>query len=202
MNIDNSLAHVPQQSPTHEVHSLVPIWILSQYPSFGLPLHLGLSVFIGSVRIRMLLLHWIGSGLQIATVRIVIAVLFLSASDRAPLLGSDRNTPYGAGRAPPARGSPGSDRRLVVHRIVDAAFLQSGRDTKNEWIGSGSSSRLFLVGLAQMVRFGGDDSVRGGDPRSHRAIRSTLNPLSDLNPCTLSSELFTPLDGVFDHSNY
>ena len=46
-----------------------------------------------------------GRGLLLATIRIVIAVLFLFASDRAPLLGSDRNTPYGSDHAPLARGS-------------------------------------------------------------------------------------------------
>ena len=85
MNVDNSLAHVPQQKPNHEVNSLVPNWILSSnfpyWTTFA-------SRVIGQYWVGSDSLQAIGSGLVpcIASVRVFL------------WYGSGRVSPFGSGR--------------------------------------------------------------------------------------------------------
>ena len=93
-------------------------------------------------------------------------VLLSFASDRAPLLGSDRNTPYGSDRGP----SNGSD-RMLFSRSTDRAHpswtdrvVMLIRDPDRSTSVWHDAASIRFVGLAQTVRFGGGDSTRGDAP--------------------------------------
>ena len=227
MNVDNSLAHVPQQSPTMKWTHRFPTgsWALTSH--IGLPLHLGLLVNTGSGRVLLLA---IGSGRVLYMGRFV--VFSYSGSVRVHSVASvwvGRPTSGRVGCPPPGwvgchlpssscfRSDPLLHFFICSNPIPSSYFSPSpssfsrsdlspsslSRSNLSSFIRSDPSSVIVAFLFATFLKC--QVPIRSNPlPSSTYPIRAHISDLIRNLHCFLKlfQQVFTPFDDVFDHSNY